>query len=344
MTRKRIIILSLILLIIGIGYWILSQQQSSQTSASNPSQETYVVARKTLRETITISGEMDAQERVTMTFPTGGRLAWVGVKEGDYVAKYQGIASLDQRDVEKRLQSSLNTYMISRWDFEQTKTDNKDAQYRDGDLGDKMKRIVDRAQFGLDNAVIAVELQALAKEYAYLMTPIEGIVTRVDAPYAGVTVGVTSAFEVVNPATVYFSATADQTEVTKLRTGQKATIIVDAYPDERIGGVISSIAFSPRTGDTGTSYEVKLALKEAPDVMKYRLGMTGDVEFVTKEQTGVFAVPTTFVLSEAGKKYVFVMKDNKKIKTEVKTGAEGDTDIEIVSGVRAGDVLAENVK
>jgi hypothetical protein len=74
------------------------------------------------------------------------------------------------------------------------------------------------------------------------------------------------------------------------------------------------------------------------------MGMTGDVEFLTKEKSNVFAVPTTYLLSEMNIKYVFILKDGKKIKTEVKTGDEGDTEIEIVRGVQSGDVLVENQK
>ena len=342
MKRRFIAIVAVLLIIVAIGYWIFSRSRASaQIGGTSPKVNTYTVERKTLKETLTVSGSIDANEQVTLNFQTGGRLTWVGVKEGDYVKKYQGIASLDQRSVEKYLQQSLNTYMSNRWDFEQTKQDNKDAQYKDGDVGDKMKRLIDKAQFSLNNAVISVELQSLAKEYSYLYTPIEGIVTRVDAPFAGVNVGVTSTYGVVNPKTVFFSATADQTEVPKIALGQKASILMDAYPDSVIEATLSSISYTPKVGDTGTTYEVKLFFKESTDVMKYRLGMTGDVEFVIKELNNVLVVPISYIKTEAGKKYVNVLVNGSNVKTEVKTGNEGDMDVEILSGIKAGDILSE---
>lgn len=342
MKRRLIAIIVVLIVIIAVGYWVVSRSRASaQIGGLSPKVNTYTVERKTLKETLTISGSIDASEQVTLNFQTGGRLIWVGVKEGDYVKKYQGIASLDQRSVEKYLQQSLNTYMSNRWDFEQTKQDNKDAQYKDGDVGDKMKRLIDKAQFSLNNAVISVELQSLAKEYSYLYTPIEGIVTRVDAPFAGVNVGVTSAYGVVNPKTVFFSATADQTEVPNIAIGQKATISMDAYPDTVIEATLSSISYTPKIGDTGTTYEVKLLFEESTDVIKYRLGMTGDVEFVTKELKDVLVVPISYIKTEAGKKYVNLMVDGRSVKTEVKTGNEGDMDVEIKSGVKEGDILNE---
>src|SRR3990167_2084606 len=60
----------------------------------NKPKETYTVKRQALKETATFSGEVDADEKVKLKFQTAGRLAWVGVKEGDIVKPYQGIASL----------------------------------------------------------------------------------------------------------------------------------------------------------------------------------------------------------------------------------------------------------
>lgn len=328
----------------AIGYWVYTKNTTSAKESVSSSQgNTYTVSPITLRETLTISGGVDADEQVTLGFQTGGRLAWVGVKEGDYVKKYQGIASLDQRSVEKNLQQSLNSFMSNRWDFDQTKQDNKDAFLKDGDAGEKMRRILDKSQFSLNNAVIGVELQSLAKEYSYLYTPIEGIVTRVDAPYAGVNIGTTTMYGIVNPKTVFFSATADQTEVPKIRVGEKANISMDAYPDEFIPAIVSSISYTPKVGDTGTTYEIKLTFPQSTDVLKYRLGMTGDVEFVTKEKKNVLAVPISYVRSEKGKKYVQLLSNGKPTKTEVKTGEEGDNEIEILKGLKVGDVLFEKI-
>src|SRR3990167_5544115 len=78
-----------------------------------------LVKQGDLKEELVISGELDANEKATLRFPTSGRLTWVGVKEGDYVKKYQGIASLDKMELEKNLKKKLLAYMNERWDFEQ---------------------------------------------------------------------------------------------------------------------------------------------------------------------------------------------------------------------------------
>ncbi|MFO0703183.1 MAG: efflux RND transporter periplasmic adaptor subunit [Patescibacteria group bacterium] len=340
--KRNLIILGIILLVIaGITIYFSRNQNKTTGSASAQESPKFTVKKNKLTETLTISGEIAADEHVSLFFPLGGKLSWVGVKEGDFVKKYQGIASLDQRDLQKKLESSLNTYMISRWDFEQTKDDNKDADVTSGELGEKLRRIVDKAQFNLNNSVINVELQSLAKEMAYMYSPIEGIVTKVGGQFAGANIAATQTYEVVNPQTVYFLASADQTEVPLISVGDTAKITLDPYENETMTGVVKSIAFTPKTGDTGTSYEIKIDFGSVNDLLKYRLGMTGDAEFVTKEIKNVYAIPLNYVTTENKKKYVYVLKDGKEVKTEVQLGEEGDSDVAVKSGIKEGDVLVE---
>jgi len=52
-----------------------------------------VVKKKDLLESVSASGKVEAEEEAVLTFQTSGRLAWVGVKEGDRVEQWQAIAS-----------------------------------------------------------------------------------------------------------------------------------------------------------------------------------------------------------------------------------------------------------
>jgi len=201
-----------------------------------------------------------------------------------------------------------------------------------------MKKILQNYQYDLDKAVISVELQDLAKQEALLSSPIEGIVTRADIPFAGQTaVAGTSTFEIVNPASIYFAVSVDQTEVNDIKKGNTAKIFLDAYPDETVSGNISDISFSPKTDESGTVYKVKLLLAIDNSQYKYRLGMTGDATFVTEKKVNALYLPVSFVKSDDEGSYVFI--NEKKEKKYIKTGIETDENIEIVSGLTEGDTI-----
>jgi len=299
------------------------------------------VKQGSLNESLTISGEIDAEEKTTLKFATSGRLSWVGVKEGDFVKKYQAIAALDKRDVEKNLKKKLLAYMNERWDFEQAQ-DDKSVRgrylFQVPGLTDAERRILDKAQFDLDSSVLDVEIQNLAVEYANLWTPISGLVTKVATPFAGVNITPAGAeFEIINPDSVYFKASADETEVTSLKEGLTGDLVLDAFPDDNIAGRISNISFIPDTDETGVVYTVKFQFGSNNPDFRYRLGMVGDLSFTTDKKENVLYLPTKYILSESGKKYVFRQEGKITKKVAVRTGMENDVNTEIISGLKKSD-------
>lgn len=328
-----------VLLIIVVGY-LVYQNQNTQVKTAEVKK--YTVRRDTLKDTISLSGQINADQDVTLHFQSSGMLSWVGVKEGDMVKKGQLIATLDKREIQKRLQKYLAHYTNTRLDFDQKQDDNKDSNILS--LTDDQRRAAlrlgDKSQNDLNSAVLDVEIQNLALEYANLVSPIDGIVVKADSPYAGVNITPTQAeFEIVNPNTLYFSALADQTEVIKLQPGKSGEIVFDAYPDIKNFGSINTISYIPKTGETGTVYEVKLAFNQYSS--QYRLGMTGDVTFPLTEKTNVISVPTTYVLTEKDKKYVWKVTNGKKEKQYIKVGDVYDTATEVLSGLSEGDQIVE---
>jgi len=332
--KKRWYFLAIILLVFVL---IFTQTQAKKTEV----EEKMMVKKQNLKETLTLSGEIDAKEKVNLKFQTSGRLAWVGVKEGDYVKKYQAIASLDKRDLKNRLDKYLNNYLKQRNSFEQTKDDYEETyEFSTGDLHKRAKRILENSQYDLNSAVLEVEYQNLLLEYADLWTPIEGVVTHIDIPKAGVNITPANAtFEIVNPKTLYFSATVEQADVVNLKEEMKGKLTLDSFSDFEDEVKISYISFSPKSGETGTVYQVKLELSEKTKKLPLRLGMTGDVEFLIKEKNKVIALPSRFIKKDKKGSYVFVKKNNKRIKKYIEIGEEIDGKIVIKSGLSEGEII-----
>lgn len=337
--KKRWWVILLAVLILGWG--IYSQTAGKKSDVKELS---YKVKRQTLQESLSFSGTVDAQEKAVLRFQTSGRLAWVGVKEGDVVRKYQSIASLDQQQLKKQLQKDLIDYEKERLDYDNDAMDIGEHalpgdKYLRQDTVDALKK----AQFDLNSSVLDVELSDIVLRYSTLVSPIDGVVVSVGTKQAGVNVTPTQAeFVIVNPNTLYFSGAVDQTDVVKMHEAMSGLITFDSYPDDDVVASVSSIAFTPKEDETGTVYEVKIAMDSLVDTMtnlKYRLGMTGDVAFLTKNVEDVLGVPTTFIKTERGRTYVFKKDGDKNVKTYVKVGEEVDTATVILDGLVEGDIV-----
>ena len=327
--KKYWVIIIIVLAILGFIFARLQKPATAKKATH------HTVKRQTLTQSLTLSGKIDASEKAALRFQTSGRLSWVGVKEGDKVTKYQSLASLDQRDVKAALQKKLNTYLDTRYTFDQTK-----ENYRDDIIDDPLKRILDKSQLGLSSSVLDVEIQQLAIEYANLWTPIAGLVTSIGTKIAGVNITpATAEFTVVNPESIYLSVAADQSEVSKIHEGMMANLTFDAYPEEQLVGSVSAIAFTPKSGESSTVYEIKVSLPVSNVDYKYRIDMTADALFTLSEKPNALAVPTSAITTKDGKHTVQKVQGKSTITTPVTIGEEYDAMTEITSGLSEGDVI-----
>jgi len=306
--------------------------------------KTVKVEEGKVTQTISASGKIMAKTEAVLKFQTSGMLAWVGVAEGDEVKKWQAIAGLDKKELEKTFQKYANDYLDERWDFEQTQDDyyvTKESKL----VTDTVQRVLDQAQYDLSNVVLDYELKDLAVKYATIYSPIAGIVTKVESPVAGVNVtAATAEFTVSDPDSVIFEANIDEVDVGQVKPHQTGTLLLDAYLDEEIAVEVQKIDFSATgTSGGGTAFKVEFSLPGNAD-RRFRLGMNGDVEIILAEKEKVLLAPISSTFRRSGKEYVWVIENDLIIKREVIVGLEGDSNVEIVEGLSAGEkIIKEGV-
>jgi RND family efflux transporter MFP subunit len=335
MKKQRLLFLigiTIIVMAIGTGIFIFKSQQREEYKTAR-------ATKKDLIKTVSASGEIESENKVTLKFQTSGLLAWVGVKEGNRVKKWQAIASLDKRELEKTFQKYANDYLSERWDFEQTQDDYQETKDRLL-VTDAIQRILDKAQFDLNKAVLDYEIKDLAVKYATIYSPIDGIVTEVDVPIAGVNITpATATFTIANPDEMVFEASVDEVDIAGIKGGLKALITLDAYPEEEIEAEVTQVNFTAvSTSGGGTAFPVKITLPENKD-LKFKLGMNGDVEIILEERENILSVPSSAIMKRKEKYYLFVVHNGIVQKKEVTIGLEAETETEIKQGINEKDEL-----
>jgi len=336
------IIIGIILLISGIGVFKVKAQSTKKTEVKFDIKKEIVVTPKkeNIKEEITLAGSVDAALKSDLRFQTSGQLAWVGVKVGDKVKKYQAIASLNKTELKKSLQADFNNYRSALATFQDTQDDYK-AIKENNNLTDEMKNILVRSQNTLDNSVISYELQELTLKYANLVTPIAGIITNIDQPSSGINVTpATATFSVVDPNSIYFKSKIDQEDVPKIKVGDKTTIKIDSFPGQTFESKITYISFSPVAGETSTVYEVRFELPIKNDELLYRLGMDGDAIISLKEVDNAITIPIDALHTDDDQTYVLTKTDGLNLtKKYIKTGIETDTTVEVLEGLTENDQI-----
>lgn len=133
----------------------------------------------------------------------------------------------------------------------------------------------------------------------------------------------------------------DETDIGKVKLGQRASIALDAYPDEKIRGRVDHIAYEAKTVNNVTIYEVDVLFERVPDFA--RSGMTANVSLITGSKQNVLLVPSDAISDVRDKAVVFVTgggNGNGRKMTEVTTGLSDGRQTEITSGLAEGDSVA----
>ncbi len=299
------------------------------------------ISKGTIRTQVVFPGTVDFTNHVVLQFQqvpaSGVMISWVGVKVGDHVSKNQLLASLDQQSVFKQQQANLATYWKQRLTYDQTVNNNNNLTPQTA-LNDSQKRLLQQNQVDLDQSVFTVELQDIVQRLSNLWSPIDGIVTRVDTPVAGVNIQTAdeARFEVINPQTMFFSANIDESEVSNLHVGDKGIVILNAYPATYLQATITDIAFASHQDSNGnTVYTVKLQLDgQSNNNYAYKLGMGGNVIFY-EYGDNILTIPNEYIHQDDNGSYVRLGKDKKL--TYIQIGITNGKATEVVKGLVAGE-------
>lgn len=189
----------------------------------------------------------------------------------------------------------------------------------------------------------------------------------------------TEIMRVANLNNMEVEVEVNENDIVKVEIGDEAEIEVDAYLKKKFKGIVTSISNSASddlTADQVTNFKVKVRIvKESyEDMLKgkpsnyspFRPGMTATVDIITEKKVNILAVPISAVVvktdttavkqdvvkeleqqekeKETGvmqKRYecVFIKSGDKAVLKPITTGIQDDTNIEIISGLKKGDVV-----
>jgi macrolide-specific efflux system membrane fusion protein len=132
---------------------------------------------------------------------------------------------------------------------------------------------------------------------------------------------------------------ADETDIGKIKLGQKALITLDAYPEIRIEGTVVHIYYESNIINNVTIYRVDVLPKKVPEV--FRSGMSATLNFIVAEKENVLLIPLEAVKQDNQGSFVLLSqnKGNVPLKKRVKLGISDDKNVEVISGLTPEDKI-----
>lgn len=258
------------------------------------------------------------------------------------VLKAQADLQLKQLSLQRN-QELLGKRLVSQNDVDTSMNDYLQAQ---GQLG------LDQA--GVQQAEAALEEARINLAYTDITSPVDGVVVSRDVD-VGQTVAASfqtpTLFQIAQDLTqMQVNTNVSESDIGGVAAGQRATFMVDAYPERTFAGVVAQVRNAPIILQNVVTYDVVVAVDNPDHALKP--GMTATVTVITEERDDVLRVPLRALRftperapadgGDSDGAAVWVVRDGETLeRVPVRIGASGDQHGELLSDtLRPGDSLA----
>jgi HlyD family secretion protein len=344
---RRIIVAGVVLglLAIGIGLWRRFDVAHSQELVRNA--EVVSVTRRDIGTAVKATGGIKPMTgaEVNVGSSVSGVVMRLFVQIGDHVTKGQTLAELDSREFVARRDADAAALRVAQANLEYAQVDLQRKQQlhdariiarSDLDLAEKSFSVAEQ-QRNQASAALADSTTLLG--FTQIIAPISGVVSTVTTQ-EGETVAASFAaptfVTLLDLSRLEVWAYVDETDIGRIRVGQRARFTVDTYGDREFRGVVTAVHPKAEIRDNVVDYVVVVRFMPPRDYV-LRPEMTTTVKVDLERHMQALALPIRAVRREGSRAFVLCRSAGKTEQRWVNTGIRDDSYWEIVGGLHEGD-------
>lgn len=312
------------------------------SSASVQTITTQTVSSIDKIDTLSLAGNIEANNDAAISSKSGGKISKVLVENGSQVSAGQALALLETTDLNNSLESSQATLDKAQatLDSMQVNYDRIKSLYNEGAVSkkdfDDITTSLQVAENDVRSAAAAVSSAKNAINDATITAPISGYVHDRNVIIGQVVTGGQTLMSVGDLSSVYVTVNVPQQDLSKIKQGLSADILVDAFKDEKFSGTVAVV--NPSIDVSARVFQVKIKINN--DKVLLKPGMFAKVEIKIGAPKKVTAVPMNSITGIQGLYFAFVVEGDKVIRKQVEIGQMIGQSIEIKSGLSVGQKIA----
>ncbi len=323
------------------------------------------VQRQNLPVVVSIPGTVSPlpSESVKVSSPVSGRVIAIPVVPGQQVRRGQTIAQLDSQQLQEQLSQSTAAVKVAEHNVTQAKANLVLAQsnleryrtlYQAGAVSQQNfvtyqnQAQVAQAQLDANQSQVeqarASRSQALTQlRYTEVHSPISGIVAALLLQVGDTAAGATASpstpiIQIVNLDTVLINSNLPADQPANVHVNQSAQIRTVALPGVTFDGTVNTI--NPVVDPKSNTLNIQVRTPNPQDQLKE--GQVVSVSIVTDVHRGALTVPKTALVPDPNNsqaQMVYIDQVGKAKPVQVKTGIERNGQVEILSGLSAGETV-----
>ena len=286
---------------------------------------TLTLKPRQLEDKINLPAQVEPYRDVWVKAEVPGQVVKVFVEEGQTVKKGQVLVKLDDRDYRWRVARIEANYELAKLNHDRTsalvkkkiaaatKLDEIEALLKDLAAQRKEARLaLSRTRITSPICCLLNELKAKEGDFVSVADPVAQVL---QLDQVKVTVGV------------------PESDVAAIFDLDEAEVLIEALGKRRVRGRKVFLSRQPRT--LARLYDLELVVPN-PDG-RILPGMFARVELVKRVFNQALAIPLYGVITQGNERFVYIEKDGRAKKRDVKLGALVGWQVHITSGLNAGD-------
>jgi len=287
-----------------------------------------LVKPKTIARTIELTGSVEPTSIARIASPAEGPVRNCTVREGDQVRQGQVILTIGRKRAAEALVASVREELAREEEEARRIEQLVSSGAIPGEQLDDAKLRVSRAQAKLSQAKESIE------DYR-IQAPWAGLVAKVFVTDGDFVAPRVPLVEIFNPNSVVIRFAVPETLSPNISAGIKLLAKLDAYPNRNFNAIITRVYPELDRGTRTRTVEAKIV----DDVALFP-GLFARVSIAIKTEPNAITIPDKALLTTPqGDKIVFIVENDKASLRMVKTGVEQGHRIQILEGIKAGELV-----
>jgi HlyD family secretion protein len=362
-TLRRLLPLLLVVALLGAAGWWLTRPKPVAVVV-------HEVGRGLVEATLsnTRAGEIEACQRTKMATIVGGRIDYLGVKEGDRVEAGQVLMRLWHGDLDARLAINQAQRATARQRVQEACTVADNAEREAARQAQLVKRgfvsasaeekarteararraACDTARADVATAQAQLTATETERQRLVLVAPFAGTVAKISGELGEISIpsppGVPTppAIDLIDDSCLYVKAPMDEIDAPKIRPGQPVRITLEAMAGTVFEGRVKRVApYITAVEKQARTVEVDVDFARPDEARGMLVGYSADVEIVLDTRPDVLRIPTA-ALREGRR--VLVEQNGVLVERSLRTGLSNWEQTEVVEGLQAGERIVTSLE
>jgi len=328
---------------------LLCALSCSSNNAETTSEEPTVsvvamkVKKGAIASYVTTTGTIFPLQELIISPKISGRIEKLFVDEGDQVKKGQRLVELEQDRLlilVKEADASLQEAAAQLKNIESTLKRNQklfDQGVLDTQRLDDVTTEHDLAKARILRAQASLERAQKDLKDSVIIAPFNGFIVEkaMNEGEIATSMPPSKIFHLVDTSRVKIECGINEVRKTSISVDKEALITLDAYPNERFKGKITTM--NPKVDIDSRTFKIKIEIPN--NDFRLETGMFARIRIIERQSSNALLIPQNIIIEEENIQKVFAVENSKAIEKPITIGIVNHPLVEVVDGLKEGDIV-----